>query len=803
MDNLNDNYSKKFTELLSSYNLVNSINFPTHVKGHSLDLVLTRSTDTLNPISIPLSFPSDHCLIKTTLDISKPLTKIEQISYRPLKKINLHKFKDEILKSELFSCNFNSLDINEIVDIYNSTLLNLLNRHAPLKTITIKKKENSPWYSDSLRNLKKTKRYFEDMWLKYKSNQSLIEFKTIKNQYIKECNLMKTKYYSNKITECGNDSRKIYKVINTLCQGNKTEQYPNELNNQTLCNKFNDFFSNKVQSIVTEIDNTISNENLRPNVHYLADNSLIPFHHFTPFSNSQVEEIIKTMKKKTSKLDPLPHSIFSECVDILISPLATIINKSLCSGIFPDSLKQAVITPIIKSRDKDLCYNNFRPISNTPFLSKLIEKVALSQFIPHLNYTQKFALKNSAYKAGNSTETLLCKINSDIMKNMDSQKITILVLLDLSAAFDSISQHKLIQILQTRFQTQGNALNWFKSYILNRTQSVSIQDSFSSPSELKFGVPQGSCIGPVAFLAYTSAISEIATKHNISIETFADDTQLYTACNNNPKSIENSLHQIEQCISDVRIFLLTHQLKINDSKTEFLFIGTPLQLSRIDTQNISITVGNSTIKCSSSSRNLGFQFDCKMSFDQQIKNINRKSYFQLTKIKQIKKYLSDDLNKSLVHSLIFSNLDYCNILYYNMPNYQINKLQKIQNSAARILTNTSKYSHITPVLRSLHWLPVKSRIEFKILVFTYKCLNSNTSSSINTLITQYQPARPLRSSNKNMLVEPKIEKVPGSRSFHFASPHLWNKLPEDMKQCKTLSIFKKRLKTHLFSKSFN
>ena len=147
VDNLNDNYSKNFTELLASYDLVNSINFPTHVKVHSLDLVLTRPTDNLNPISFPLSFPSDHCLIKTTLDISKPLTKIEKISYRPLKKIDLHRFKDEILNSELFSCNFDILVIIEIVDIYNSTLLNLL------KTINIKKKENSPWYSDSLRNL--------------------------------------------------------------------------------------------------------------------------------------------------------------------------------------------------------------------------------------------------------------------------------------------------------------------------------------------------------------------------------------------------------------------------------------------------------------------------------------------------------------------------------------------------------------------------------------------------------------------------------------------------------------------------
>ena len=310
VDNLNDNCSKRFIDLLSSYDLINSINFPTHVKGHSLDLVLTRFTDSLNPVSTPLSFPSDHCLIKTTIDISRPLKTIEQISFRPLKKIDLQKFKDQILQSDLFSCNLDNLDVNEIVNKYNSTLQNLLNKHAPMKTINIRKKDNSPWYSDSLRNLKKTKRYFEDKWLKSQSNQCLIEFKIIKNQYIKECNSMKTRYYSNKITECGNDSRQIYKIINSLCQGNTTLQYPDEINNQVLCNKFNEFFSNKVQNIVTEIDHIILNENLQPNIQYSTDNSLIPFHNFTPFSNNQVDEIIKKMNKKNIKIRSTPSFNF-------------------------------------------------------------------------------------------------------------------------------------------------------------------------------------------------------------------------------------------------------------------------------------------------------------------------------------------------------------------------------------------------------------------------------------------------------------------------------------------------------------
>ena len=398
---------------------------------------------------------------------------------------------------------------------------------------------------------------------------------------------------------------------------------------------------------------------------------------------------------------------------------------------------------------------------------------------------------------------MLLKIHSDIIHNIDQQKITALVLLDLSAAFDSISQSKLLDILNCRFNISGNSLNWFKTYLLNRTRIVSIDNSYSSSTKLNYGVPQGSCIGPIAFLAYISAIQEIVLRHNITIEAFADDTQLYLSCNNNPKSLNHTLYQIEQCVSDIRTFFLTHQLKINDNKTEQLLIGSPIQISKISINEISIRVGNSTIPVSHDARNLGVNFDSTLSFKQHFKNVSRKSYFQLTKINQIKKYLPADTIKSLIHSLIFSNLDYCNALYYNLPQTQLNKLQKIQNSAARIISGTPKYNHITPVLKSLHWLPVKVRIEFKILILTFKALYSDSSSPVQDMVSKYNPPRSLRSANKNKLCTPKIKNEVGSRSFRHASPTLWNSLPYNIRSISSLPIFKSRLKTYLFCKYFN
>ena len=165
---------------------------------------------------------------------------------------------------------------------------------------------------------------------------------------------------------------------------------------------------------------------------------------------------------------------------------------------------------------------------------------------------------------------------------MDNQKITILVLLDLSAAFDSVNHNIFLNILQNRFNINNNALKWFNSYIRNRSHMVQINNTFSKNFDLTTGVPQGTCMGPVAFLIYISAISDIAEKHNLDIQSYADDTQIYISSSPNSKDLKSKINMLEKCIKEIRTFFLTHQLKLNDSKTELLIIRTNQQLSKID-----------------------------------------------------------------------------------------------------------------------------------------------------------------------------------------------------------------------------
>ncbi len=159
--------------------------------------------------------------------------------------------------------------------------------------------------------------------------------------------------------------------------------------------------------------------------------------------------------------------------------------------------------------------------------------------------------------------------------------------------------------------------------------------------------------------------------------------------------------------------------------------------------------------------------------------------------------------EKLVHAFMTSRLDYCNALLGGCPASSINKLQVVQNAAARVLTRSRKYDHITPILQSLHWLPIKFRISYKILLLAYKALNGLAPAYLTSLLSRYNPSRSLRSQNSGLLVVPRIAKsTKGGRAFSYLAPKLWNSLPDNIRGSDTLSLFKSRLKTHLFSQAF-
>ena len=329
----------------------------------------------------------------------------------------------------------------------------------------------------------------------------------------------------------------------------------------------------------------------------------------------------------------------------------------------------------------------------------------------------------SAYTKNYSTETALLKVTSDILSDMDDNKITLLVMLDLSAAFDTIDHGISLETLRKKVGISGKALECFLSYLSNRSQRVQISNVVSDRENLQHGVPQGSSFGPILFLIYASTLFNVIEQHLPNAHGYADDHQIYHSFKPvNETSQEEALHIIQNCVYDVRKWMLVKKLKINDSKTESLSIGSKHQLNKITID--SIKIGDSEIKPVTSVTNLGVLIDNNLSMESHITKTYRAAFYHIYNIKHIRKYFNRNLTEKTVHAPITSKLDYCNSLLFGLSNSQLQKLQRVQNAAARILTGTRKYDHITPVLRELHWLPVKERIDFKILLLTFKALNN-------------------------------------------------------------------------------
>jgi hypothetical protein len=243
-------------------------------------------------------------------------------------------------------------------------------------------------------------------------------------------------------------------------------------------------------------------------------------------------------------------------------------------------------------------------------------------------------------------------------------------------------------------------------------------------------------------------------------------------------------------------------LKLNEDKTEIIVFGTKPKLTSLG--SVQVRIGDNYITPSPTAKDLGVTYDQQMSMGIHVNNVCRSIYHQIHNIAQIRKYLSKPAIKTVVQACVTSRLDYANAILYGLPTCTINKLQKAQNSAARLITKARKSDHIRPFLAELHWLPVQSRIIFKVLLLTYKALHQQAPQYINDMVIPYTPARQLRSSNIPDLVVPKSHlRAWGDRTFTKAAATEWNKLPTALKNARSLAAFQKGLKTHLFKLAYD
>ena len=784
-----------FESLCNSFGLKQHVSGPTHRSGNTLDLVLTRSDDSLvqSVVSCDVGFP-DHFPVFASLLLEKPKLPTVQVTYRKTKSITASALSEAIHKSAIPSCDIHGLFADELLSVYNSQLRNILNDLAPVKTRRVPVRPEAEWYSQGLREAKQIRRQAERAWRKSGlevHRQVYMEKRNDVNSLIKES---KVKFYKDMIDNSKNDTKQLFMVVNKLLGKKVKSAFPSG-SDSSVADMFSNYYFDKVNAIRASIQTGDIFDYESPQttcVTFLND--------FQPVSQQIVDKIVRGSACKSCDLDPMPSHLVKMALPQLLPIITAIINKSLSTGTFPSDFKKALVTPLLKKPTLDPeVAKNFRPVSNLSFISKVLEKVVAQQLNEHLLLNNLQDTYQSAYRAGHSTETALLRIKNDIVKAVGERKVVLLTMIDLSAAFDTVNHERLLSTLN-EFGVRDSALEWFQSYLTGRQQKVNIKGTHSDSKELTCGVPQGSVLGPILFTVYTASLGRLFRQEHLRYHIYADDTTFYLSID--PENLPDGIDQIERCMALIQQWMRKFHLKMNEDKTEFMIISSERLTNRFTPS--SLTIGETFIEPSTSVRNLGVTLDHHITMDAYIQNLCRVAYFQLKNIGAVRKYLDRESLECVIHAFLTSKLDYCNSLLCGLPASLIDRLQLIQNTAARILTGTPRFDHITPVLQSLHWLPVQQRIMYKILLLVFKSVHHLAPSYLRELICPYIPSRKLRSSDQHLLKVPYAKSAfVQTRTFSVAGPRLWNSLPYDLRTVQCFERFKSKLKTHLFREAFD
>ena len=573
---------------------------------------------------------------------------------------------------------------------------------------------------------------------------------------------------------------------------------------------FSEYFIRKVGDIRSDLDSHVCTSPYLNSANAVLDaggSCSSSFITFQPVTEEELRKAIVSSNVTTCSVDPIPTPLLLNSVDILLPVLTDIVNESLSLGRFPEVFKTAAVKPLLKKASLDQNnLKNYRPVSNLSFLSKVVEKIVQQQLFVYLDSNKLLPESQSAYRPSHSTETALVKIMNDLLLEMDRGNVSLLTLLDLSAAFDTIDHDILLDRLHSLYGISGIALDWFKSYLSDRSQYVTVNECVSETSPVSFGVPQGSVLGPVLFILYTKPLSSLITSFSVCNQSFADDTQLHHSCP--PTQLPSTIETVQDCTAAIKQWMTENKLKLNDDKTEALLVKSS-RCTALDPSLTSVKIGNADIPFVPCVRNLGFIVTAhELSLHNHVSNVCRSANLEIRRISSIRQYLSVEATKTLVCAFVLSRLDFCNALFSGCNKMFIQKLQLVQNSAARLVFRAKKRDHITPLLQALHWLPVSARVDYKLCTLCYNSFIGKAPTYISGLLTPYSCGREgTRSASDKRQLKSFQNDVKtasfGERSFSYCAPKIWNTLPFEIRHKPSSASFKSALKTHLFRQHFS